>query len=187
MTTMDTAPDTNEGIRPLAVSCAEDLRRYSHDQLISAYRNCRAPASVKELDGHPAGVGVAPIIFAGGRFERWLRRYSESDRFIWHGKSFESFSDREGWGYNRIGVGPVLTAFPFRTYIGPSKIDAAPTLVLDFDVPKNPWWERPTWDEQREIAPGVFFGTTGLRLAGRYHPLAWFALDTNRQTPLIGA
>lgn len=171
---------------PAGVARAEDLRSLSNEELTTLYRNSLAPVSVKAVDGNPAGLGVAPIILRGGRFERWLRRYSTSERFIWHGKSFESFSDREGWGWNRLGVGPILGAFPFRTYIGPSRFDGAPCLVLDFNVPKNPWWERLTWDELRECAPGVFFGTTGLRLFGKYRRLAWFAVDTNRQTPLIG-
>lgn len=170
----------------ITLSRAEDLRLLSNNELIDLYRKGTAPTSVRVVEGHPAGLGVAPIILSGGRFERWLRRYSQSERFIWHGKSFESISDNEGWGWNRFGVGPVLGAFPFRTFIGPSKSDGAPTLVLDFNVPRNPWWERLTWDELREVIPGVFMGTTGLRLLGRYRVMAWFAVDTTRQTPPSG-
>jgi hypothetical protein len=185
-----TDPGTEaSGIRRLQnITQAEDLCSLSLDTLMALFRASPAPESVRRLDGHPAGVGVAPIILSGGRIERWLRRYAQSERFIWHGKSFASLSDDDGcgWGYNRLAVGPVLDAFPFRTFLGPSRIDGRPSLILDFDVPRNPWWERRTWDELREVGPGVFGGTTGLRLFNRYRPLAWFACDTNRQVTLEG-
>jgi hypothetical protein len=41
-------------------------------------------------------------------------------------------------------------------------------------------------DELREVIPGVFLGITGVRLFGTYRPLAWFAIDSGRQTPLPG-
>jgi hypothetical protein len=164
-----------------AVATGEDLRTLSLDALMALYLASPAPDSVRRLEGHPAGVGIGPIILSRGRFDRWLRRYAESDRFVWHGKSFVTVSESEGWGYNRLAVGPILDAFPFRTFVGPSRIDGRPSLILDFNVARNPWWERLTWDELREVGPGVFAGTTGLRLFGKYRPLAWFACDTNRQ------
>jgi len=36
------------------------------------------------------------------------------------------------------------------------------------------------------MRPGVYFGTTGLRPFGTCHRRAWFAVDANRQIPLIG-
>jgi hypothetical protein len=179
--TETTARDT--AISPIVelISCAEDLREQSLEVLMALYRASPAPDSVRRLDGHPVGVGIGPIILSGGRFDRWLRRYSKSERFIWHGKSFVAVSDAAGWGYNRLAVGPVLDAFPFRTFVGPSQLDGQPALILDFNVPRNPWWERLTWDELREVSPGIFAGTTGLRLLGKYRALAWFACDTTRQ------
>lgn len=168
------------------ITCAEDLRLLTKEELDTLYRASLAPSTVKAVEGHPKGLGIAAIILSGGRVERVLRRWTESDRFVWHGKSFESFSDQQGWGWNRMGIGPVLGAFPFRTYVGPSRYDGAPTLVLDFDVPRNPWWERLTWDELREVLPGVYFGTTGLRILGKYRRLAWFCVDTTRPTPMLG-
>ena len=169
-----------------AVSYAEDLRRLSDEELMALFQKGSAPGSVRAVEGHPAGVAIALSVFSGGRVERWLRRYSQSDRFVWHGKSFESISDAEGWGWNRLGVGPTLAALPFRTFVGPSRNDGAPTLVLDYDVAKNPWWLRPIWDELREVIPGVFMGTVGLRILGRHHRMAWFAVDTSRRSPLSG-
>jgi hypothetical protein len=168
------------------VVCAEDLRLLSDDALTDLHRKGAVPSSVRAIEGHPAGLGVAPILFSGGRVDRWLRRYSQSQRFPWHGKSFESISDSEGWGWNRLAVGPLLGVCPFRTYHAPSRIDGALALVLDYDVHRNPWWQRRMWDELREVMPGVFLGIAGARLFGGYRRLAWFALDTTRQTPLRG-
>jgi hypothetical protein len=189
MAVPESAPSTGLRGRERAVSSvvsAEDLRLLSSDELMDLYRRGSAPSSVRALEGHPAGLGIALIILSGGRIDRWLRRRSRSQRFAWHGKSFVSISDSQGWGWNRLAVGPVLGAFPFRTSIAPSRNDGAPALALDFDVPRNPWWERRMWDELREVIPGVLLGTTGLRLFGRYRPLAWFAVDITRQTPPTG-
>jgi len=174
----------HDGPAPPSVACAEDLRRLSKDELWEWYRNGSAPGSVRAVEGHPAGLGLALTILSGGRADRWLRRYSRSQRFPWHGKSFKALSDSEGWGWNRLALGPFLGVCPFRTYIAPSKSDGAPTLVLDYDVPRNPWWLRLTWDELREVIPGVFLGTVSVRLFGGYRRLAWFAVDTTRQAPL---
>ena len=165
---------------------AENLRDLSNEELLALFVASDPPQSVRAVENDPAGVGLGMSILAGGLFDRWLRRYTCSERFIWHGKSFHSNSDLEGWGYNRFGIGPVLGGFPFRVYFGPSLIDERPSLLLDFDVPRNPWVERLTWDELREVSPGIMLGATGLRIGGRYRHLAWFAVDANRQTPVTG-
>lgn len=188
MTVPENGPSTTlrgpGGTAASPVVCSEDLRLLSKDELMDLYRKGSAPSSVRAVEGHPAGLGLASIMLSGGRIDRWVRRYSRSQRFPWHGKSFVAISDSLGWGWNRLAVGPVLDAFPFRTYIAPSRTDGALTLVLNFDVPRNPRWGRLIWDELREVIPGVFLGPTGLRLFGGYRQLAWFAVDTTRQTPL---
>lgn len=176
----------HDGPAPRSVACAEDLRLLSQDELWDLYRNGSAPSSVRAVEGHPAGLGLALIILSGGSVDRWLRRYSRSQRFPWHGKSFKALSDSEGWGWNRLAVGPCLGVCPFRVSIAPSRTDGAPALVVDYNVPRNPWWQRPMWDELREVFPGVFLGIAGLRLFGGYRRLAWFAVDTTRQAPLRG-
>jgi hypothetical protein len=167
------------------VVCAEDLRQLSADEFMRLYGSGSAPGSVRAVEGHPVGLGLALIVLSGGRIDRWLRRYSRSQRFPWHGKSFQSISDTEGWGWNRLAAGPVLHAFPFRTYLASSRIDGAPALVIDYDVPRNPWWQRKVCDELREVIPGVYLGIYGVRLLGGYRRLAWFAVDTTRQKPLF--
>src|SRR5262245_59780539 len=91
-----------------------DLDDINAGQLMELYRHGRRPASVHEIDGDPAGFAVGLHHLAGGRLERWLRGLARADRFIWHGKSFRSFSDEDGWGFNRVRKGPFLNALPFR-------------------------------------------------------------------------
>jgi hypothetical protein len=188
VTTLEEDPGTGleerEASADSTVVWAEDLRRLSSDGLMRLYMGGSAPGSVRAVEGHPVGLGVALIVLSGGRIDRWLRRYSRSQRFPWHGKSFEAISDTEGWGWNRLAIGPVLAAFPFRTYIAPSKIDGGPALAVDYDTPRNPWWQRGVLDELREVIPGVFLGIFGARIFGGYRRLAWFAVDTTRQRPL---
>lgn len=44
---------------------------------------------------------------------------------------------------------------------------------------------RATLDELREVLPGIYMGPTGIRIRGRYRPLAWFAVDTTRHVELV--
>lgn len=169
------------------VADLDDLRPLSNDQLMALFCAGIAPKTVKVVEGDPACCPLSPVLFTGGWFERWFRRYAKSERCIWHGKGFQAFSDQEGWGYNRLGIGPFLNAFPFRTYIAPSKLAEGASLVLDFNVPRNPIGERQTWDELREVAPGLYLGASGLRFGRRYLHMLWFAVDANHQAPNIGA
>ena len=168
------------------VRCAEDLRKLTHEELVILFGDSPPPSSIRAVEGDPAGVGIGTAFAVNSRFVKWLRRKAESPGFVWHGKSFTAITDHEGWGWNRLGAGPFLGAFPFRTYIGPSKVDGRTSMILDFNVPKNPPGERQTWDELREVLPGVMLGASGLRLWGGYHHLLWFACDANRQTPSQG-
>ena len=77
------------------------------------FHNALRPRSLKAVEGDPVGVAVGLHRLAGSRLERWLRRKADSDRFVWQGKSFRAVSDLEGWGFNRVGVGPVLEVFPY--------------------------------------------------------------------------
>lgn len=155
-------PGANAALR------ADDLRELSTRELMDLFRKGCAPTSLAALEGDPRGVGIGLHFWSRGRIDRWLRRRTTKERFLWHGKSFRMKSDAEGWGFNRAGRGPLLAVFPFKTSLGPSVIDGEPSVIIDYDVPRNPWWERLTWDELREVAPGVYLGVTTLRLFKRH-------------------
>jgi hypothetical protein len=176
-----------EDITTAPIDPAHELRSLNADQLLERWKAGTVPDTIRMLDGDPRGLGIALHILTGSWFERWLKRYSLKETFPWHGKSFRSTSDTEGWGWNRIAIGPILDIFPFKTRIGTSAVDGKQSIILDFNVPRNPWWERLTWDELREVEPGVFLGLTTLRLFGRQPIMLWFAVDTTRDSEWHGA
>lgn len=157
---------------------AEDLRLLTTAELMDLFLKGHTPETLEAIEGDPRGVGIGMHMMAGSWFDRWLRKRVAKDRFVWHGKSFRMKSVTEGWGFNRVGRGPLVAIFPFKTSIGPSVIDDKRSVIVDYNVPRNPWWERLTWDELREVAPGIYLGMTTLRLFGRYKVALWFAVDT---------
>jgi len=157
---------------------ADDLRRMSMDEIMEVFLAGTAPETLEPIEGDPCGHGIALKIGAGGWLDRWLRKHSCRDSFPWHGKSFRMKTPTEGWGFNRLARGPVVTVFPFKTSIGPSVLDGQPSVILDYDIPRNPWWERVCWDELREVGPGVYLGVTTVRWRGRNPVVFWFAVDT---------
>jgi len=164
-----------------SIDRAAELRNLNPTQLLDRFKDGTAPETVRVLDGDPRGLGISLQWFTTSRFHGWLRRYTEKSTFPWHGKSFQSRSDTEGWGWNRLGISGILTIFPFRTCLGNSVVDGRPTLIIDYNVKRNPWYERLCWDELREVNPGVFLGFTSFRLFGRYPIVLWFAVDITRQ------
>jgi len=157
---------------------AEDLRLLTTAELMDVFRKGRAPETLEAIEGDPRGVGVGLHMLAGSWLDRWIRKRAATERFLWHGKSFRMKSPTEGWGFNRAGRGPLVAVFPFKTTIGQSVIDDERSVIIDYNVPRNPWWERLTWDELREVSPGIYLGVTTLRLFGRYRVALWFAVDT---------
>ena len=68
--------------------------------------------------------------------------------------------------------------FPFDTSVGPSAIDGAPCIVLDYDKPNNPFFIRAIRDELREVAPGLFLGPAMVRLGASAKLALYFAICT---------
>lgn len=173
------AIDSNDA-HEKSIDRAAGLRDLDPIQLLERFKNGTAPETLRVLDGDPRGLGISLQWFTRSRFHRWLKRYAEKSTFPWHGKSFKSRSDTEGWGWNRLGISGILTIFPFKTSLGNSVVDGRPAFIIDYNVKRNPWYERLCWDELREVDPGVFLGFTSLRLFGRYPIVLWFAVDITR-------
>jgi hypothetical protein len=183
---MDTTTVTSA---PASASAAphtlDGLSRLSARELGAIYANAGPPASMRDVDGLLAGRMLAVRAIPGALAEP-LRRWARSRAFVWDGKTFEARSDERGRGHNRVFGGPVLgrqILFPFATSFGPSAVDGAPTLILDYDLPENPAYIRHIHDEIREVSPGVFLGPAmWRRRAERVHVL-WFALDRSASRP----
>ncbi len=115
------------------------------------------PPSLSDLDGAPEGRMLA---FAGalgrGRPFRALRRFAVQPFFPWDGKTFHARTAEAGWGINRVRA--VGDLFRFETRFGPSALDGKECLILDYDLPSNPWPIRQIHDELRDVSPGLFLG-----------------------------
>jgi len=132
------------------------LARKGPAELAALYRE-GTPPRLADLDGAPQGRMLAWVGPLGeGRARRVVGRVARSSLFPWGGKSFESVDDGRGKGINRVRL--LGNLFPFETRFGPSAVDGRPSLVLDYDLPANPWFIRQIHDELREVERGVFLG-----------------------------
>jgi hypothetical protein len=159
----------------------DTLALRSYDALEALYRAAEPPRSMRAVDGVPKGRMLAIRYVEGAPVGRLVRALAASPRFLWDGKTFAARSDQEGSGINRIRIPGALgrqDLFPFETLFGASALDGEPTLILDYDLPRNPPWIRKVHDEIREVAPGLFLGPAMWKTAAGPKPLLWFALDT---------
>jgi hypothetical protein len=158
---------------PIALGDLAGLR----DGALRALYAKGTPPDLKDLDGAPRGRMLA---FAGplgeGRAFEALRRFSESRFFPWAGKSFSSQTAERGRGVNRVrGAGDW---FRFETSFGPSVLDGKPCLILDYDLPSNPWAIRQIHDELREVSSGLFLGPAMWKARPRPKLVLFFAIAT---------
>ncbi|HWO17796.1 MAG TPA: hypothetical protein VNO30_03445 [Kofleriaceae bacterium] len=161
----------------------DTLAERTHEELDALYRAAAVSASMRAVDGPLVG-RMLTVRGVPSALARPLRRWAAAPSFVWEGKTFQAASDAQGTGHNRVNVPGVLgrqSLFPFATSFGPSALDGAPTLILDYDLDVNPGFIRRIHDEIREVSPGVFLGPamwkTGRGGAGDKVMVLWFALD----------
>jgi hypothetical protein len=179
---MQTAPVEDIAL-PAADLTLDALARRGFEALGALYRRGRCARSMHAVDGAPKGRALAVRGVDGVPFAAsWIGRFEGSRHFVWDGKTFLASSDREGTGINRVQIPNALgkqKLFPFATSFGTSRFDGGPTLVLDYDLPDNPFWIRRIHDEIREVSPGLFLGPAMWKTSSREATtLLWFALDT---------
>ena len=152
------------------------LTRMRTEELKALYAKGRVPDSLAVLDGTPRGRMLA---VAGppdrGLTSDLIRAFAGGRVFPWDGKSFQSETASTGRGINRVIVAGDL--FPFSTFVGPSEVDGAPAVILDYDKPQNPALIRMVHDEIREVAPGLFMGPAMRKTKGRPALVLHFAID----------
>ena len=159
----------------------DTLAHRSYATLEALYRAAQPPRSMHAVDGAPKGRMLAVRWVDGAPVARLLRAFAASPAFVWDGKTFSAHSDGDGEGINRIRIPGALgrqDLFPFHTRFAASALDGAPTLVLDYDLPRNPPYIRKIHDEIREVAPGLFLGPAMWKAASGPTTILWFALDT---------
>jgi hypothetical protein len=160
------------------VRSLDDLARLSAREAEALYRRCPRPEKMDLLDGDLTGRMLAVRGTGSGVALRALAGFARGKGFPWAGKSFASRDASTGTGINRVRLGGRHRLFPFSTHFGPSVIDGAPALVLDYDDPDNPGFIRAIHDEVREVVPGLYFGPACWKGAGgKTTTILWFGLD----------
>lgn len=173
----------------------EGLHSRPHDELQAIFSAAPEPNTIEGLHGDPFCLGLAlgpaltfldigPLSFVG----RYVSRKAIEPDFPWGGKSFRAQSPTSGTGINRFRMWGIRAAFPFRVGLGTSVLDGRKCITIDYDFDENPAFERPTYDELREVSPGIFMGPAMSRTGNGHRLLAWFGADTSRQvkTPFQG-
>ncbi len=166
----------------------DDLSRETSSRLGALYAAGTVPDALTVLDGRPRGRMLAVRLLDDGRAFDRLRRFAGAARFPWGGKSFFPVDAKNGRGINRVRLGALrFDWYPFDTRVERSVVDGAPTVLLDYDKPENPFFIRRIRDEIREIEPGLFLGPAMWRddAGGAAHVL-WFALDFRDEEPRPG-
>jgi hypothetical protein len=159
----------------------DELSTMSFEALDSLYRSGSVPADLAILDNKPKGRMLAVRGVDKTPLSALIRAAAKLPVFPWDGKTLTAGDSRSGEGINRIQLGASMDWFPFKTRVQASVVDGADTIVLDYDLPENPWFIRQIHDELREVSPGMFVGPAMWK-RGQDLPVnvLWFALDATR-------
>lgn len=161
----------------------DDLTAMSLDELGALYAGGRVPDDFAlALDNHPKGRMVAvrgldsvPVV------NKVVDIFAKHPLFPWDGKTMAATSAQTSDGINRMQAGVKMNLFDFKTRVEESRIDGAPTIVLDYEQKGNPFLIKKIHDEIREVAPGMYLGPAMAKVGKDKPPVLvlWFALDTN--------
>jgi hypothetical protein len=163
----------------------DDLSRMSVKELDRLYRGGRCPQSISEIAGLPRGRMLAVRGLDQGITGTLLRAFASSGAFPWGGKTFEGHG-KGGSGINRVHLGGRHAVFPFSLKKAASVIDGEPCVMLDYDLPDNPWAIRHILDEVREVEPRLLLGPALWKGKGDPVFVLWFALDLAEEAKPIG-
>jgi len=153
-----------------------DLRNKGCDELDAMFQ-AADPPSLEELDGDYDGLLLAgnfppapkhfPIAIVN---QPWLP---------WKGKVFYPSVGGRGKGANRFAAGRFRREiWPFETRVGSSHLDDGDSLLIDYDVPGNPFWlKRGTFDELRKLGEGLYLGKGGVLVLGHKRFVFMWALQ----------
>lgn len=162
-----------------AIRGLDELAARTHGELDAVYRAAQVPGAMQAADGPLVGRMLA-VRGVPRPVAHVLRTWAASRSFPWEGKTFAAADASRGRGHNRVWLRGVLghqNLFPFQTRFGPSLVDGAPTLILDYDLDRNPGYIRRIHDEIREVVPGLFLGPAMWKRAGGAALILWFGLD----------
>jgi hypothetical protein len=156
----------------------EDLARSKIGDLTRIYREARAPSSLAPLHGTPRGRMLTIIGPLGrGPMRRAVAALARASFFPWRGKSFDAKAELTGDGINRVVL--LGDRYRFELRYGASSLDGERAILLDYDLPENPWFIRVIHDELRQVSPTLFLGPAMLRTKTEPKLVLFFAIDAS--------
>lgn len=157
---------------------AVSLRKLQQDtvaQLDRTYRNASFP-NTDRLKGDFQGSvpKVRSDTYLASAFKP-IETMSNQGVLPWLVKSFYSTGDSVE-GINRILLDR-LKLFKFETFKGSSLFDSRECLVLDYDIPENPFFMKFIRDELRQVHENLFLGQMYLTTPLTDTSVLYFALE----------
>lgn len=177
--TIDTVTQSTRAPAENEVLGLDDLATMSVGELTRLYREAKAPSSLEALAGTPES-RMLTLVGPLGRnpARRLVASLARQPFFPWLGKRFETFDDTRGEGINRvIALGD---RYRFELRFDESALDGGRCVLLDYDLPENPWFIRRIRDELREVRPGLFLGPALVRTRTEPKLALYFAVDRGR-------
>ncbi len=144
----------------------DELRDASLDELHDLYEKGEIPDEVPTAD-------MRGVVLAGRGLARTSAWDSVANLAPWSGMRI---GDRETEdGVNYVGYGPlVFERYGFETYVERDREGGA--LVLDYDVPENPYALRRLKEHVREV-DGIYLGRAYVEVGGRRVFLHYYAME----------
>lgn len=152
---------------PAAPRTLDELLELEAPELEALYHGAGVP-QIADLTGDLRGRMLA-IPAVRGVPARAVRAFARSDRFPWRGKSFQDLAPDRGEGRNRV-ILDRWKLYRFETSVGRSLAGEFDAVLLDYDLPENPFFIRAIKDEVRELSPGLWLGQAWVR-AGKRPPI----------------
>lgn len=151
----------------------DDLLALDAGRLHRLYCEAKVP-SLQSLSGDLRGRVLTPVVLSPA-WNALMVTWGGTNWFPWRGKSFSPVSESDGRGINRV-FGARM--YPFETFVGPSRAGDFDAVQLNYDLPENPIFLRPTKDEIRELSPGLFLGQAYVALRKGDKFVLYFALTS---------
>jgi hypothetical protein len=158
----------------------ETLQARSFEELHAYFNQGTAP-DLQEMTGDTRGAFLAwnpKAFWLMKLLIRWMFRH-------WLGKRFfpSQGTDQTGNGINLFSDNPP-TRYKFRTYLGQARIDGAPCLCLDYNVPGS---LRGLIDDVRKVAEGLVLGQINYKFSWQSAPTFYLYFTLERTNKAIVA
>lgn len=141
----------------------ESLKSMTKKELESAHVHGRCP-DIASLNGMAKGVILDPLWFEA--------------LHLWRGKIFHLPLNGNPNGFNRLGIGSFeYLRYRFNATVGKSAFGERDVILLDHDLPENPYWVRLFHDELVEMRKGLYLASSHVKIGKKLRYISYFAFD----------